>query len=136
MTRNMSFSISRLLPAAFLLPPSRWGCGVLVALAADTFDGAVERGPRVITVGVTIDVEVMRMITGVLTTGTVTGDTTTDVVVSGVILAEVVVLLDGELLGAAELEGIVDVVGLGVVPERILKSALYTIDSIGTRETK
>ena len=107
-----------------------------MALAADTFDGAVERGPRVITVGVTIDVEVMRMITGVLTTGTVTGDTTTDVVVSGVILAEVVALLDGELLGAAELEGIVDVVGLGVVPEMILKSALYTIDSIGTRETK
>ena len=142
-TRNMSFSISRFLPAAFLPLPSRWGCGVLdeaVELVVVAFDPAVTVGagrlPRVINVGVTIDVEVMRMITGVFTSV----DTTTDVeVVSGVMLIDVVVevvLVGGVLLvtGAVELGGTVVGGGLGLFT--ILKSALYIIDSIGTWETK
>ena len=63
-----------------------------VELVAVAFDPAVTVGagrlPRVINVGVTIDVEVMRMITGVFTSV----DTTTDVeVVRGVILMDVIV---------------------------------------------
>ena len=63
-----------------------------VELVVVAFDPAVTvsagRLPRVINVGVTIDVEVMRMITGVFTSV----DTTTDVeVVRGVILMDVVV---------------------------------------------
>ena len=145
-TRNMSFSISRFLPAAFLPPPSRWGCGVLdeaVELVTVAFDPAVTVGagrlPRVINVGVTIDVEVMMMTTGVFTSV----DTTTDVeVVSGVMLMDVVVevaLVGGVLLvtgadRAVELGSTVVGGGLGLFT--ILKSALYIIDSIGTWETK
>ena len=49
------------------------------------------------------------MIMGILTTGTVAGDTIINVVVSGMVLAGVGALLGGEVLGAAG--GIVDVVG-------------------------
>ena len=91
-----------------------------MALVADAFDRSVVRGlPRVITVRLGIDVEVMKMIMGMLTTGTIACDTMT----------EMGALQDGEALGAVG--GIVDVVGLGVVLETILKSALHTIDSIG-----
>lgn len=144
--RNISFSISRFLPAAFLPLPSRWGCGVLdeaVELVVVAFDPAVTVGagrlPRVINVGVTIDVEVMTMTTGVFTSV----DTTTDVeVVSGVMLMDVVVevtLVGGVLLvtgtdRAVELGSTVVGGGLGLFT--ILKSALYIIDSIGTWETK
>ena len=59
--RGTSLSTSRLLPTAFFLQLGRWGCGVVVASVADAFSGSVARGlPRVITVGVTISVEVMR----------------------------------------------------------------------------
>ena len=51
----------------------------------------------------------MRMITGILTTKTVAGDTIIDVVVSEMVLAGVGALLGGEVLGATG--GIVDVVG-------------------------
>jgi len=138
----MSFSISRSLPAAFLPPPSCWGCGV--PDEAVVFDPVVTVGTgrfsRVITVGVAIDVEVMRMSTGVSATGVISVVTTTGVeVVSGVILMDVVVVevvvLVGEG-GAVELCSTVVGGGLGLVPETILKSALYTIDCIGTWETK
>ena len=46
----MGFFMSRFLPAAFLLRPSRRGCGVAVALVIDAFGGPVTRG---IAVGVT-----------------------------------------------------------------------------------
>ena len=49
------------------------------------------------------------MITGILATKTVAGDTIIDVVVSGMVLTGVGALLGGEVLGAAG--GIVDVVG-------------------------
>ena len=65
------------------------------------------------------------MITWILTTKTVAGDTVIDVVVRGTVLTGVGALLGGGVLGAAG--GIVDVQA-GVVPEMISKSALHTID--------